>query len=180
MVVNFNVGGKFEGAGILEVEEGGDGADQGEDEEEGADDAVEEVEGAHVEVGTHFVDQQGYEEPPAEGADGNGEVAGKVVIVAELGQQEVEARKEADDEEENERVADGEQKAGHYVFPVGVGLGHVGFAELLGGVFAEKVDAENGNGYGAENLEQQLLRGNEVGYEGNAGAGQNAIEKVGD
>ncbi len=72
-------------------------ADQGEDNEYRADDAVDQVERTHVEVGAHLVDQEGDEKPPAEGSGGDAEVAGNIVIVAELGEEEVETGKQADD-----------------------------------------------------------------------------------
>ena len=80
----------------------------GPDEQDGTNDAVENPERPDIEMGTGFVDEICYQPPPEQCSGKNGHVAEDVVIVAELGQKEIEPCEQSDDKEEDEWIRHGE------------------------------------------------------------------------
>lgn len=67
-------------------------------------------------MSAHFIDEEGYQPPPAQTARNNAQEAYYVVIELHVGQQEVEAGKQAYYEEENQGVGHSEKKAAQDVF----------------------------------------------------------------
>ena len=163
---------------LLEESNGaGDQAIEGEDEDDGADDAVNQPHRADVEVGAHLIDKEGDNRPPNESAQHNRPIAQDDVVKPVLGEREVEPCEQRDDQEHNERVAQGEQETRDHVAPMVVALLDV-FPDLAHGVVHNHIAGIDDKDDTANDLQHVDMIGDKVGYQGNAKTHQQTIEQI--
>ena len=151
--------------------EGGDDAGDEtvnrEDEDDRADDTVDEPHGADVEVGAHLVNEEGDDRPPQQGAQHNRGVTQDDVIPLVLGQRETETRKQRDNQEHDERVAQGEQESRDHVPPLVVALVDI-FLDLAYRVVNNHVNSVNNEDDATHNLQNVDVIGNKIGHQRDA------------
>ena len=150
---------------IVLLEEGnGAGAQaiEGEDEDDGADDAVNQPHRADVEVGAHLIDKEGDNRPPNESAQNNRPIAQDDVVKPVLGEREVEPCEQRDNQEHNERVAQGEQETRYHVAPAVVTRVNA-LLDLADRVVNDHVDSIDNKDDTAHNLQDIDMISNEIG-----------------
>ena len=161
--------------------EGGDGAGDetvdGEDEDDGADDAVDEPHGADVKVGSHLIDKEGNDCPPQQGTHDNRGVAQDDVVELVLGQWEIKAGEQGDNQEHDERVAQGEQETRERVPQPVITLVNA-FLDLADRVVDNHVDGIDNQDDAADNLQDIHMVGNEICNQRDAQPDEQAIEQI--
>ena len=158
-------------------DDAGDEAVDGEDEDDGADDAVDEPHGADVEVGTHLIDKERDDCPPQQRSQHNRGVAEDDVVELILGQREVESGEQGDNQEHDERIAQGEQEAGDHVPPLVVTLVDA-LLDLADRVVYNHVDGIDDQDNAADTLQHIDMVGNEIGHQRDAQPDEQAVEQV--
>ena len=158
-------------------DDAGDEAVDGEDEDDGADDAVDEPHRADVEMGAHLVDKEGDDGPPQQRSQHNRGIAEDDVIPPVLGQWEVESREQGDNQEHDERVAQGEQETCDHVPPLVVTRVDA-LLDLADGVVNDHVDGIDNQDDAAHNLQDIDMIGDKIGHERDAQPNKQAIEQI--
>ena len=158
-------------------DDAGDEAVDGEDEDDGADDAVDEPHRADVEVGAHLVDKEGDDGPPDEGTQDNRGIAEDDVIPLVLGQREVESREQGDDQEHDERIAQGEQESRDHVPPLVVTRVDA-LLNLADRVVDYHVNGIDNQDDAADNLQHIDVVSNEIGHQRDTQAHEQTIEQI--
>ena len=158
-------------------DDAGDEAVDGEDEDDGADDAVDEPHRADVEVGAHLVDKEGDDGPPQQRSQHNRGVAEDDVIPPVLGQREVESGEQGDNQEHDERVAQGEQETGDHVPPLVVTRVDA-LLDLADGVVDNHIDGIDNQDDAADNLQHIDVVGDKVGHERDAQSDEQTVEQI--
>ena len=152
---------------VVLLEGGDDAGDEtvnGEDEDDAADDAVNEPHGADVEVGAHLVDKEGDNRPPQQCAQDNRGVTEDDVIPLVFGQRETETREQGDNQEHDERVAQGEQESRNHVPPLIVALADI-LLDLAYRVVDNHVDGIDNQDDATHNLQDVDVVGNKIGHQ---------------
>ena len=174
----FSRSGKSDDVELLEIGDGaGHQAIKRENEDDGTDDAVDEPHGADVEVCTHLVHKEGDNRPPHECTHNNEGIAQNNVIELVFRQGEAKSCEQRDDQEHDERIAQGEQETRHHVAPLVVALDNV-FGNLADGVVDNHVQGIDDQDDTADDLQQINVVGNEVGHQRDAQTHQQAIEQI--
>ena len=150
---------------------------EGEDEDDATDDAVDEPHRADVEMGAHLVNKEGNYRPPDQCPHHNKGVAQDDVVEFVFRQGETESCKQRNNQEHDERIAQGEQETCYRITPVVLSL-----IKVLGNL-ADRVVDDHVNGIDdkdntADNLQNIHVVGNKIGDQRNTQAHQQAVEQV--
>ena len=94
-----------------------------------------------------------------------------------LGQWEVESREQGDNQEHDERVAQGEQESGDHVPPLVVTRVDA-LLDLADRVVNDHVDGIDNQDDAAHNLQDIDMIGNEIGHQRNAQPDEQTIEQI--
>ena len=150
---------------LVQVGDGaGDQAVEGENQDDGADDAVDEPHRADIEVSAHLIDKEGDDAPPQQCPHDDKRIADNHVVELELRQGETETCEQWDDEEHDERVAQGEQESRDHVPPLIVALVDI-FLDLAYWVVNDHVNGIDNQDNATHNLQDIDVVGNEIGHQ---------------
>lgn len=94
-----------------------------------------------------------------------------------LGQWEVESREQGDNQEHDERVAQGEQETGYHVTPTVISRANA-LLDLAYRVVNDHVNGIDNQDDTAHNLQEIDMIGNEIGHERDAQPDKQAIEQI--
>ena len=115
-------------------------------------------------MGAHLVDKERDDSPPQQSAHYNEGIAHDDVIPLEFGQGETKARKQGDNQEHDERVAQREQETSNHIPPTVIALVYA-FLDLADGVVDNHVDGIDNQDDAADNLQDVDVFGDQVGQE---------------
>ena len=146
-------------------------------EDDDADDAVNEPHGADIKVGTHLIHKECDDGPPQQSTNDNEGIAHDDVIPLVLGQGEAKAREQRDNQEHDQRIAQGEQEACGHVSPVVLALVDV-LGNLAHGIVDNHVDGINDQDDAAHDLQDIDIVGDKVGHKRDAQSHKQAIEQI--
>ena len=155
----------------------GDEAVEGEYQDDAADDAVDEPHRTDVEVSAHLVHKEGDHRPPQQRAQHYRGVADDDVIELEFGQRKTESRKQRNNQEHDERIAQGEQETRGHVSPVVVALVYV-LLNLADRVVEYHVHGIDNQDDTADNLQQVNMISYKIGHQRDAQPHQQAVEQI--
>ena len=148
----------------MEIGDGaGDQAVERQNEDDGADDAVDEPHRADVEVSAHLIDKEGDYRPPQQCADHDKGIANNDVVEFVFRQGEAETRKQGDNKEHNERIAQGEQESRHHIPQVVITLVDI-LLDLAHWVVENHVNGIDNEDDATDNLQDVNVVGDEIGH----------------
>ncbi len=150
---------------------------EGEDQDDATDDAVDEPHRADVEMGAHLINEEGNYCPPDQRPHYNKGVAQDDVVELVFRQGETETGKQGNNQEHDERIAQGEQETGHRITPIVFALVIVLFnlADRIVDNHVNGIDNQDDTAYDLQNIN---MIGDKIGNQGNAQSHQQAIEQV--
>ena len=150
---------------------------EGENQDDATDDAVDEPHRADVEMGAHLVNKEGNNRPPDQRPHHNKGVAQDDVVEFVFRQGETESGKQGNDQEHDERIAQGEQETCYRITPVVLALINV-LGNLADGIVDDHVNGIDDKDDTADNLQDIHMVGNEIGDQRNTQAHQQAVKQV--
>ena len=128
-------------------------------------------------MGAHLIHKERDDGPPQQGPNDNKGIAHDNVIPLVLGQRETEAREQRDNQEHNQRIAQGEQEACGHVAPMVLTLVDV-LGNLAHGIVDNHVDGIDNQNDAAHNLQDINIVGDKVGHERDTQSHEKAIEQI--
>ena len=163
---------------LIEIGDGtSDQAVERQNEDDGADDAVDEPHRADVEVSAHLIDKESNHTPPQQSAHDDEGITDNHVVELVFRQGETETRKQGDNKEHNERIAQGEQEPRHHIPQVVITLVDI-LLDLAHRVMENHVNCIDNEDDTTDNLQDVDVVGDEIGHERNAQAHQQTIEQI--
>ena len=162
----------------MEIGDGaGDQAVERQNEDDGADDAVDEPHRADVEVSAHLIDEESNHTPPQQSTHDDEGITDNHVVELVFRQGKAETRKQWDNKEHNERIAQGEQESRHHIPQVVITLVDI-LLDLAHRVMENHVNGIDNEDDATDNLQDVNVVGDEIGHERNAQAHQQTIEQI--
>jgi hypothetical protein len=108
-------------------------------------------EGTHIKMRPHLIYKVCYQPPPEQCSGKDGNVAKNIMIVFKLRHYKVKPRKQANDEEQNQWIGKGKQKAGNEILPEAIRL-IIGLFKRYGWVLTEKIEGKSNQHQATKNL----------------------------
>ena len=160
-----------------DITDGGDEAHGSHDHDDTTHDAIDEPEGTDVEMRSHLIDEPGDPKPPCYRSGKDGYIARYIMVSLKLRRKKTEAGEKTDDEEENERIGEGEEKSCGYVAPRGRGV-HSACLKRAGGIAPEKVAGRDQKHHRAYELQECLIGFDKISDKRETQTGEQTIYEI--